>query len=79
MRIPLDDAIMSCAEVAEHAYAMLLSIETEDEKSAEKLDKICGMLAVLVLTLDELPEHVHDEIRLQSLPSETQPAPPATK
>ena len=81
MRIPIDDAILSCAEVAEHAYEMLLSIEAKDE-SAEKVDKICGMLAMLALTLDELTEHVselrmaarNEGTRLQSPPSETNQA-----
>lgn len=78
MKIPIDEAILSCAEVAEQAYGMLLSVEVKDE-STDKADKICGMLAVLALTLDELTEHVselrmaarNEGTRLQSPPSET--------
>lgn len=73
MRIHLDDAIMSCADVAEEAYNILLEIPVGDKQTREKIDKICALLNVLAISLDALTERVHEELRLQSTPSEMQP------
>jgi hypothetical protein len=73
MRIHLDDAIMSCADVAEEAYNILLEIPVGDKQTREKIDKICALLNVLAISLDALTERVHEELRLQSPPSEMQP------
>lgn len=79
MRIPIDDAIMSCADVAEHAYNVLLEVPAEDKQTGEKINKLVSLLSVLALSLDALTEHVselrmaarNEGTRLQSPPSET--------
>mgnify|MGYP003292229799 CR=1 FL=1 len=63
MRIPIDDCILSCAEIAEQAYHMMIDFETKDDENSEKMNKICAMLAVLAATLDDLTERVSEEKR----------------
>lgn len=74
MKIHLDDAIMSCAEVAEDAYNILLEIPAEDQQTREKIDKLVSLLSVLALSLDALTERVNEAVtRLQPTPSGMQP------
>lgn len=62
MKLPLDECILSCAEVAEQAYLMMIELEPREGEEGKKTDKICGLLAVLAMTLDDLTERVNDEI-----------------
>jgi len=61
MKIIFDEALLSCAELAELAHSMMIGLDPDGKERDRKLDRITAILAVLTLTLDELTERATEQ------------------